>query len=105
MVLSTLIRILQLDPAHEDLIESLPCGKPTTSSVPSKNRGGEVSIPQVRFGQLFSGVAMANKPKKAIFETFPGMRNTPSIIFSDLLESALHLEIGSIYKVFRERCL
>ena len=32
------------------------------------------------------------------------LRNTPSIIFSDLLESALHLEIGSIHKVFRERC-
>ena len=33
------------------------------------------------------------------------LRNTPSIIFSDLPESALDLEIGSIHKVFRERCL
>ena len=33
------------------------------------------------------------------------LRNTPSIIFSDLLESALQLQIGSIHKVFRERCL
>ena len=33
------------------------------------------------------------------------LRNMPSIIFSDLLESALNLEICSIHKVFRERCL
>ena len=30
------------------------------------------------------------------------LRKTPSIIFSDLLDSALHLEIGSIHKVFRD---
>ena len=33
------------------------------------------------------------------------LRNMPSIIFSNLLESALHLEMSSIHKVFRERCL
>ena len=30
------------------------------------------------------------------------LRNTPSIIFSDLLECALHLEIRFIHKVFRD---
>ena len=33
------------------------------------------------------------------------LRNTPSIIFSDLLESALRLEICSVQEVFRERFL
>ena len=30
------------------------------------------------------------------------VRNTPSIIFSDLLESALRLEISFVHEVFRE---
>ena len=30
------------------------------------------------------------------------LRNTPSIIFSDLLESALRLEICFVHEVFRE---
>ena len=33
------------------------------------------------------------------------LRNMPSINFSDLLDSALNLEIRFIHKVFRERCL
>ena len=33
------------------------------------------------------------------------LRNTPSIIFSDLLEFALNLEIRFIHEVFRDRCL
>ena len=52
------------------------------------------------------------KAKEKVFRRFAQsriaflekLRNTPSIIFSDLLESALNSEIRLIHKVFRERC-
>ena len=50
--------------------------------------------PKWFFVDLHSRIAISEK-----------LRNTPQIIFSDLLESALNLKIRSIYKVFRERCL